>query len=54
MLLLQFSLTRTILEGVSVMIEIKPGLYIACEAEEIGSMKAVPICEAIVKVMKSQ
>ncbi|EEY34170.1 hypothetical protein [Pseudoleptotrichia goodfellowii] len=50
----RYNIRISILEGVSVMIEIKPGLYIACEAEEIGSMKAVPVCEAIVKVMKSQ
>ena len=50
----RYKIGISLLDEVSVMIEIKPGLYIACEAEEIGSRKAVPICEAIVKVMKSQ
>lgn len=36
------------------MIEIKSGLYIACKAASPEIEKGVPVCEAIVKVMKSQ
>ena len=36
------------------MIEIKPELFIACRALSSEIEKGVPICEAIVKVMKSQ